>query len=228
MFVYLTRSTWTNGDESSVLATEVLRAMELQLPLLLAHEMPGDGEQQERHACEFSHFFTVTPPEVLRGGIYSKIAAPLKGGEWRKVSMLMMMETAFALEDKKTQKLKRSMSTRLSERHVRSDKANDTESGKAQDEEASSIRIAAVRARLQMPSKGSGLSRMLESLRRLLPPIRQASPIVEEHFDDEHFDEVPRTRLIGFSGDAKHRSPKSVDRASNERSEQGQQVTERV
>eukprot|EP00966_Prymnesium_polylepis_P251653 5817925-Prymnesium_polylepis.1 len=68
---------------------------------------------------------------------------------------------------------------------------------------------------------------MLESLRRLLPPIRQASPIVEEHFDDEHFDEVPRTRLIGFSGDAKHRSPKSVDRASNERSEQGQQVTER-
>ena len=105
-----------------------------------------------------------SPPEVLRGGIYSKIAAPLKGEEWRKVSMLMMMETSFALEEKK----KRKLSRKLSERHIPSEKVNDTESGKNQKDESSSIRFAAVRARSQMPSKRSALSRTLDLLRRLV------------------------------------------------------------
>ena len=68
-------------------------ALERGVPLLLAHEMPGFG-QEERYPCEFSAFFScergTTPQELIRRGIYQSIAVPLKGNEWREASMRML------------------------------------------------------------------------------------------------------------------------------------------
>ena len=89
MVVYLTQRTWSDGASSDALATQVEKAMRLRIPLLLAHEMTGLG-QEGRHACEFGFFFSVTPAALLRSGIYSNIAVPLKGGQWRQVSMAFL------------------------------------------------------------------------------------------------------------------------------------------
>ena len=60
---------------------------------LLAHEMPGVG-QERRHPCEFSTFLTLyddsTPADLLQRKIYASVAIACKGGEWRRVSMVML------------------------------------------------------------------------------------------------------------------------------------------
>ena len=100
MIVYLTGLTWTSGEASAVFASEVQRAMDKLVPLLLCHEMPGVGGQAERHACDFGLFFSnsrgATPQELLRQNIYSQIATPLKGGAWRGVSMVMVAQALAA------------------------------------------------------------------------------------------------------------------------------------
>ena len=90
MLVYLTDETWTSPT-AAAFAEEVQRAIDLDIHLLLAHEMPGlnDGP---RHACEFSSFFTTTPQTLIDNKLYNQIAIPLKGDEWRKPSLSMMME----------------------------------------------------------------------------------------------------------------------------------------
>ena len=91
MLVYLTARTWTSGEASVALATEVEAAMRDDVQLVLAHEMPGCG-QQAREAVEFSTFFAAdqTPPALLEKGIYALIAVPLKGGAWREASMALL------------------------------------------------------------------------------------------------------------------------------------------
>jgi len=102
MLVYLTSRTWTRGDASCMFGFEVGRAMDADIPLLLVHEMIGVGGQETRCGCEFASFFScddgATPPELLRRGIYAQIAVALKGGEWRKTSMVMLAK-AFAGTD---------------------------------------------------------------------------------------------------------------------------------
>ena len=97
MLVYLTQRTWSCGASSDTLATQVEKAMRLRIPLLLAHEMTGLG-QEGRNACEFGFFFSVTPAALLRNGIYATIAVPLKGGQWRQVSMALLGK-ALAVEE---------------------------------------------------------------------------------------------------------------------------------
>ena len=67
--------------------------MDLGVHMLLAHEMPGVG-QEARRPCEFGSFFScadgATPGDLLKRGIYSEIAVALKGGEWRKASMALL------------------------------------------------------------------------------------------------------------------------------------------
>lgn len=93
--VYLTSQTWTSGDASKTFADDVRRAMECQIPLLLCHEMPGI-KQANNHGCTFDLFFAcadgATPQDLLKAGIYNAIATPLKGGEWRKVSLVKVAE----------------------------------------------------------------------------------------------------------------------------------------
>ena len=71
--------------------------MEANVPLLLAHEMIGVGGQQARAGCAFSNFFITddgaTPPDLIQSGIYAKIAVALKGGEWRKTSMVLLAQS---------------------------------------------------------------------------------------------------------------------------------------
>ena len=91
MLVYLNEDTWTSGYESFRLATAVQRAMGLGVRLLLVHEMVGAEGQDGRRGCEFSSFFSSTPQELQRGGIYDLIAVPLKGGAWREVSTRLVV-----------------------------------------------------------------------------------------------------------------------------------------
>ena len=93
MLLYLTRETWTRGGATDALAAHVRHAMDLGVHILLAHEMPGVG-QEARRPCEFGSFFScadgATPGDLLKRGIYSEIAVALKGGEWRKASMALL------------------------------------------------------------------------------------------------------------------------------------------
>ena len=99
VLVYLTAQTWTRANASSVFGSEVGRAMDAGVRLLLVHEMLGVGGQEARFGCEFAKFFScddgATPVELLNRGIYDEIAIALKGGEWRKTSMVMLTK-AFA------------------------------------------------------------------------------------------------------------------------------------
>jgi len=109
MLVYLTNLTWTSAS----FAEEVALAMQKGVHLLLAHEMPGADESNEkipeqqeeekesesvgrrrRPSVPFSTFFTYgeggTPLQLVRAGIYQEIAVPLKGGAWRKTSLTIL------------------------------------------------------------------------------------------------------------------------------------------
>ena len=56
--------------------------------------MPGVGGQEARHAVDFGAFFScadgATPQELLDGGIYNQIAIALKGGAWRRASLVVI------------------------------------------------------------------------------------------------------------------------------------------
>ena len=104
MLLYLTSQTWTRGEASEALGKELMQAMDLGVNVLLAHEMPGVGGQEARFGCEFGTFFScadgATPGELLKRGVYSSIAVPLKGGEWRKASMVQLaMALGMSKED---------------------------------------------------------------------------------------------------------------------------------
>ena len=94
IILYLTSQTWTRGEASEALGRELMRAMDLNVNVLLVHEMAGMGGQEARFGCEFGSFFScadgATPGELLKRGIYSSIAVALKGGQWREVSMVLV------------------------------------------------------------------------------------------------------------------------------------------
>lgn len=96
MLVYLTSRTWTSGDASIALAADIHQAMDLGVHLLLVHEMPGLGGQEQRYAVDFGAFFSSppdgTPNELLQRGIYAKIAVAMKGGAWREASMVLLVQ----------------------------------------------------------------------------------------------------------------------------------------
>ena len=72
--VYLTALTWRSGETSAQFADEVRRAMDMAVPLLLVHEMPGVGGQEARHGCEFGTFFE--NQDGARGPDAAKAASP--------------------------------------------------------------------------------------------------------------------------------------------------------
>jgi hypothetical protein len=64
------------------------------------------GGQEARNGCEFASFFKcadgATPGDLLKRGIYSEIAVPLKGGPWREASMVLLSK-ALAMSKKQAQ-----------------------------------------------------------------------------------------------------------------------------
>jgi hypothetical protein len=112
MLVYLNDLTWTRGEQGSEqFAADVHKAMDAGIHILLAHEMVGVG-QDERHPCDFDSFFAcdrgTTPQQLLQRGIYSSIAVPLKGLEWRQVSMVMLEHAVGAQGDFSEEKVEES------------------------------------------------------------------------------------------------------------------------
>jgi len=104
MLLYLNSQTWTRGQASAALADELLDALDRNVHVLLAHEMPSLEGNEGRHACEFVEFFAhplgATPEGLLQRGIYSEIAVPLKGGAFRSTSMVLMgMALGMSRED---------------------------------------------------------------------------------------------------------------------------------
>jgi len=91
MLLYLNAQTWTRGDASDSLAAEVQEALQSGVQVVLAHEMPGLN-QEGRFAVEFATFFEegATPTALVAAGVYSALAIPLKGGEWREVSRALL------------------------------------------------------------------------------------------------------------------------------------------
>ena len=118
MLIYLTDRTWTSGETSSAFAEEVAQAMDSDIPILLAHEMPGE-QQEGRNATEFKNFFVcdegTTPAPLLKRGIYKTIAVALKGGEWRKASMVRLCEGLGAVELSTRGMMHRTAQKKLSE-----------------------------------------------------------------------------------------------------------------
>ena len=94
MLLYLNGMTWTRGDASAALSDEVLKAMNLGIHIMLVHEMPGGGGESVRYGCEFAEFFInpdgTTPIHLMKRGIYSEVALPLKGGAYRETSMVLV------------------------------------------------------------------------------------------------------------------------------------------
>ena len=95
MLVYLSNLTWTSGQASEAFAAEIHAAMDAGVHLLLVHEMSSDvGGQDERHGCTFDQLYAckngATPQSLLRRGVYKQIAIAMKGGEWRRASMVMV------------------------------------------------------------------------------------------------------------------------------------------
>jgi hypothetical protein len=93
--LYLHGETWRCGPGRDTLVNEVEYAIRNGIHLLLAHEMPGLG-QETRQPVEFASFFEydhdTTPPQLLRAGIYGQVAVPLKGGSLRPVSMALLID----------------------------------------------------------------------------------------------------------------------------------------
>ena len=120
ILVYLTSRTWQSGETTVALAREVEKAMDLGVKVILAHEMPGAG-QEFRDAIEFKYFFCcedgATPDNLLKRGIYKTIAVALKGGEWRKVSMVDLAQGLGAVRVKGA----RSRSTKIEKQRSQGD-----------------------------------------------------------------------------------------------------------
>ena len=93
MLCYLNALTWASGGVSEAFAAEIASAMSRGVPLLLVHEMPGEG-QEARNGVPFGTFFAsdATPVPLIKAGIYATIAVALKGGAWREASQVLMTQ----------------------------------------------------------------------------------------------------------------------------------------
>ena len=107
MLVYLNGRTWVSWhDDDDAFANEVGRAIRRGIPLLLAHEMPGMG-QDARHGVEFATFFETTPQQLLDADVYSGVAVPLKGAGLRPASLALLAQKLGSAQAEATPQLGR-------------------------------------------------------------------------------------------------------------------------
>ena len=83
MLLYLSERTWV-GKAGELLAAEVRKARAAGLPIVMLHE-----NDRERHGCEFGHFFTTTPSDLIQDGLYKALALACYPGAHRAVSMAL-------------------------------------------------------------------------------------------------------------------------------------------
>ena len=119
MLVYLNETTFA-GEAGQVLAEEVRLAQGEGMQIVLAHE-----NDQDRQGCQFSRctcgctldcivqgasapelhsislarrFFETTPEDLVRGGLYEKIAVAFHPGDHRKVSVALLAKELGAVQ----------------------------------------------------------------------------------------------------------------------------------
>ena len=128
--------------------------------MCLRYAVLGVGGQEARHGCAFEIFFSqalgTTPQELIRAGIYNGIAIGLKGGPWRRASLMMVAKTL----------AKHAAAVRLNELHSEMDEMMEGASAVAR--RASQPSAAILRYGL---ARCDHVVRLLPSLCRRPPPV---------------------------------------------------------
>jgi hypothetical protein len=83
MLLYLNESTFTPpaGDR---LASELAAALKSRVQIVMLHE-----NDSERGGCPFSHFFSVTPQDLIDDGLFSDLAIAFQRKPFRAVSLAL-------------------------------------------------------------------------------------------------------------------------------------------
>ena len=84
VLLYLNHDTFT-GAAGQKLANEVRVLLKAHVPFVMIHE-----NDPERGGCPFSRFFQTTPEDLVRDGLYKKIAIAAQPGVLRDVSLALV------------------------------------------------------------------------------------------------------------------------------------------
>jgi len=102
MLLYLTADTWTSGEMSKKLASEVMLAMTAGVKVVLVHEAPS-WDNKQTNACPFESFFScergATPVDLLHAGVYRSIANALRAEPLRTASFVMLVKSLGAADN---------------------------------------------------------------------------------------------------------------------------------
>jgi len=95
--LYLNDETW-EGEAGDRLAAEARAALQLKLPIVTIHEMCP-----QRGGCPFDKFFAVTPSDLVRDGIYNKIATTVyESPAHRQLGFLLFANSIGAIRGERT------------------------------------------------------------------------------------------------------------------------------
>ena len=90
--LYLSDETFV-GDVGKLFAEQMRVVKARGIPYLMIHE-----NDPERHGCEFGHFFSTTPQDLIENGIYGPLAITFSWGEHRQVSLVLAAKVLGAVE----------------------------------------------------------------------------------------------------------------------------------
>ena len=92
VLLLLSSSTFV-GEAGEALAVEIRAARHAGIPILMIHQKdPAHG------GCAFERFFSVTPEDLIRNGLYRSIAVPWYPGAHRRVSCAVAAQALGAVE----------------------------------------------------------------------------------------------------------------------------------
>ena len=83
--LYLNFNTFADEDGEG-LAEQVRLARASKLPIVMPHENDPD-----KGGCQFERFFATTPPDLIRDGLYKKLAFPCFPGKIDRLGSLAMV-----------------------------------------------------------------------------------------------------------------------------------------
>lgn len=93
VFLYLNDQTFV-GEAGDRLAHEIRIAMGANVPIVLVHE-----NDPTRGGCEFAYFFQTTPEDLIRDGLYKKLAVAFFAEPLREVSLALLAKALGATND---------------------------------------------------------------------------------------------------------------------------------
>ena len=105
VLLLLSQSTFV-GQAGEVLANRVRAAMEANMSFIMIHQtdVSNDG-------CEFERFFSVTPPDLIKNGLYRQLAVPWYPAPHLRVSCVVAAQALGAVQQKNSSR--RSNMTRV-------------------------------------------------------------------------------------------------------------------